>query len=170
MRNFIEGVFVVFQLTILPANTLPGQIAVGFQLVQRRPDGGNPISGDGSQPGDREIPLRRKAEDNGKQTDGFQGQPGIPEVSGTHHREIPVFWSSYYWHFSSPFGVGMSCFTTPPPLFHAKISSEKMISSACAFRQFLCCTQPSWSVALSGPGSCASNPSMICSSRRSVAS
>ena len=106
MRNFVEGVFVVFQLAILPTNTLPGQIAVGFQFVQRRPDGGNPILGDGSQPGDGEIPLRRKAEDDGKQTDGFQGQPGIPEVLGTHHREIPVFWCSYYWHCSSPFTGG----------------------------------------------------------------
>ena len=60
--------------------------------------------------------------------------------------------------------------TNAPAAFHAKISSEKMISSACAFRQFLCCTQPSWSVALSGPGFCANSPSMICSNRRSAAS
>ena len=61
-------------------------------------------------------------------------------------------------------------FSYAPTVFYAKISSEKMISSACAFRQLRCCTQPSWSAALSGPGFCASNPSMICSNRHSAAS
>ena len=84
------------------------------------------ILGDGSQPGDGEIPLRRKAEDDGKQTDGFQGQPGIPEVLGTHHREIPVFWCSYYWHCSSPFtGGGCRVSLHPPPLFQQKSAPKR---------------------------------------------
>ena len=124
-RDFVEGVFVVFQLAVLPANPLPGQIAVGFQLVQCRPDGGNPILGDGSQPGDGKVPLRRKAEDDGKQADGFQGQPGIPEVLGTHHREIPVFWCSHYWHCSSPFEGGDVVFHYTLRLFMQKSALKR---------------------------------------------
>ena len=115
--DFVEGVFVVFQLAVLPANPLPGQIIVGFQLVQRRPDGGNPILGVAA------SPAMEKSHSGGRLR-MMENRPMAFRDSRVSRRcwvRITVKSLSFG---ARTTGIvhrlsqaGMSCFTTPPAAF-----------------------------------------------------
>ena len=127
MRNFVESVFVVLQFAIFPTNTLPGQIAVGFQFVQRRPDGGNPISLVMAA-----SPAMEKSHSGGRLR-MMENRPMAFRDSRVSRRcwvRITVKSLSFG---ARTTGIvhrlsqaGMSCFTTPlPPLFKQKSAPKR---------------------------------------------